>query len=98
MPGRKVVISPQGGGPFVMASATLPAATMGAPYTQTILPYASAGILVYGPFTLQSQTGADNFAVSTAGIVTGTPEAPSLLVTDDGSYMATDTTDLLSVS
>jgi len=97
MPGRRVIVSPQGGGPVRYFGATLPAAIMGVPYVQDVSNRAANGVPPY-LFVLNGQTGADSFAQSPTGVITGTPEIPSLLVTDDGSYRSTDTGDIMSVT
>ena len=86
MPGRRVIVSPQGGGPLVLFSATLPAATMGVPYLQSITPYAAAGVPPYNPFLLTAQTGADGWAMNVAGVITGTPAASTVRIDNTGAY------------
>jgi len=87
MPARRYLVSPQGGGPLRLVGLTLPAAIMGVAYLQDISTQASAGVPAYNPFTLIAQTGPDGWGVSVVGVITGTPVAPSVQITDDGTYI-----------
>jgi len=90
MPARRYVVFPQGGGPLTYASATLPAATIGLPYSQPTAPFVGAGVPPYSPFALNSQTVNDGATMSAGGIISMTPAVPRVRITNTGAFRVTN--------
>ena len=97
MPAKRYVVSPQGGGPppivgplQFQTTSPLSSATQGLAYTFNAIE-AQGGVAPY-TFSLQSHSSIfpDSWAVSGAGVVTGTPVVrPLLLGTKTGLIYAT---------
>ena len=78
--------------PLIFVGETLPTAIPNVAYSQNIAPQASGGAPPY-TFTLISQTGPDNWFVSTTGVITGMSTAGAFRVTNTGAQRVINTGD-----
>jgi hypothetical protein len=72
--------------PLTFAGATLPSATLGAAYSQSIASYVAGGVPAYA-FTELSDAGDGGFSVSSSGVISGSPIIPAVYTDQSGNYL-----------
>jgi hypothetical protein len=70
---------------------TLPSATVGVAYTQNISGQASGGVPPYTFSLLGTAPPGDTWFISSAGVITGTPITQNVLITENGTFLVTET-------
>jgi hypothetical protein len=72
---------------------TLPTATLGQPYSQSIASYVTGGQPTL-TFRELIDAGNGGFAMSSAGLITGSPAVPALLTDPNGDYFVDQSGDV----